>query len=875
MLSLADLQPGDHILQIYSSPEMSIPGLTAFVRRGLGSEAPVLAFLAPGTWDRLLGRLHQDNDDPSDAVESGRLKRLETDPFFAPGDALAPVDGDPIAEDGQTPLWIVHELSQVLPPDGAPDLLGDYESRLERFLSDRPAVVFCLYDQRHFASQVLLHALHFHPLIEIGARLYCNIYHVPADAPSRQPVDVIQACLKAMAQRHEAVEALQESEKLYRTTVDAMSDAVHVVDRDLQIVLMNESLYRNRGRWSVSGGGIGRSLFEMFPFLPSLVRREYQQVFETGKVMITEEATEVDHRVVWTETRKIPILDEEGVVYRVATIIRDITERKELERQTEERRIYLESVLANAPDAIVTLGGDHRVLEWNPGAERLFGYSKQEALGRNIDDLITGSDPAIYREATGFTERVLSGAEVPPTESVRYCKDGSAVDVILAGSPIHAEGELVGSVVVYTDITQRRRAERELQQRTAQLEALRQVSLELTAQLDLDDLLHFIASRAVQLLDGDAGGVYLYRADEDALEFVMSIGPNPAPIGTHLGRGEGLSGAIWEEGHPIIVDDYGEWGNRAMAYDGLPYTAVVGAPVRWGDEFLGVLNVTADPPQSFSTQDAELLSLFATQAAIAIRNAQLYEEARLRAEALADALSRLQELDRLKSQFVQNVSHEFRSPLSLIRGYADLLENGSLGELQPGQEKPVAVIARRSRMLSDLVQDITLILEAEVSPPPVAPVAMDELAEAAVEDFQLVAPENGIALHHDISSSLPPVRGSVHYMRRVLDNLIGNAVKFTPEGGKVLVRMTQEEDSVVLVVEDTGIGIAPEQQEQIFDRFYQIDGTTKRRYGGVGLGLALVKELVETYGGQVTVDSTLGEGSTFRVSLPIYSDLES
>jgi signal transduction histidine kinase len=302
---------------------------------------------------------------------------------------------------------------------------------------------------------------------------------------------------------------------------------------------------------------------------------------------------------------------------------------------------------------------------------------------------------------------------------------------------------------------------------------------------------------------------------------------------------------------------------------------VIGAPVRWGDEFLGVLNVTTDPPQTFSAKDAELLSFFATQAAIAIRNAQLYEEARLRAQELAEALSKLQELDRLKSQFVQNVSHEFRSPLSLIRGYADLLENGTLGELQPEQEKPVAVIARRSRMLSDLVQDITLILEAEVNPPPVAPVAIDDLAQAAVEDFQIVAQESGITLQEEIPPMMPPVSGSVHYMRRVLDNLIGNAVKFTPDGGTITVRMAQEENTVVLVVEDTGIGIAPEQQEQIFDRFYQVDGSTKRRYGGVGLGLALVKELVETYGGRVTVESVLGQGSAFCVFLSVYHERES
>ncbi len=873
-LAFADLQPGDHVLQTYVTPEELIPNLSTFVREGVEGGAHILAILAPEKRDLLLRHLQEHGAGLPDGWASSRLRCLTADTHV---DLEASLDPSELidrlsaaAEDLPAPRWVVYDMSEILPPDVTPDRVDELENRLVQLLSERPSVALCLYDCRRFASEVLVKVLHLHPLIAVGPAVYSNVYYVPTDDPSRSQIDVIQSCLEAMAQRYEAVEALRESEKLYRTTVDAMNDAVHVVDRDLRVVLLNEALYRNREKWSVADGGIGKRLFDMFPFLPNRVRQEYHQVFETGEMLITEEATTLDDKVVWTETRKIPILDEEGRVYRVATVVRDITGRKELERQMEERRIYLESVLTNAPDAIVTLGVDHRVLEWNPGAERLFGYTKAEALGRSIDDLITGSDPEIYQEATGFTEAVLSGVEVPPTESIRYCKDGRAVDVILAGSPIYAEGELVGSVVVYTDITQRRKAERELQQRTAQLEALRQVSLELTAQLDLEALLRSIASRAVQLLNGKAGGVYLYRPTMDVLEFVMSIGPNPAPIGTRLQKGEGLSGRIWQEGHPIIVDDYRAWEHRAVTYSGLPFTAVIGAPVRWGDEFLGVLNVTADPPRTFSAQHAELLSLFATQAAIAIRNAQLYEEARLRAEELADALSKLQELDRLKSQFVQNVSHEFRSPLSLIRGYADLLENGTLGELQPEQEKPVAVIARRSRMLSDLVQDITLILEAEVNPPPADPVAMDELAQAAVEDFQLVAQENGIVLEQDIPAQLPPVSGSVHYMRRVLDNLIGNAIKFTPEGGTILVRLTQKEDAVLLVVEDTGIGIAPEKQEQIFDRFYQVDGSTKRRYGGVGLGLALVKELVETYGGHVAVESVLGQGSTFRVSLPRY-----
>jgi len=168
-----------------------------------------------------------------------------------------------------------------------------------------------------------------------------------------------------------------------------------------------------------------------------------------------------------------------------------------------------------------------------------------------------------------------------------------------------------------------------------QLEALRQVGLELTAQLDLDALLHSIVSQAVELLGGDEGGIDLYRPERDVLEWTAAIGSNVVPIGTVLHRGEGLAGKAWETGQPLIVDDYQHWEGRAAAWEDYSVPSAVGVPVRWGEEFLGVLTVASHSPRTFSPADAELLNLFATQAAIAIRNARLYEAERKRVTQLA------------------------------------------------------------------------------------------------------------------------------------------------------------------------------------------------------------------------------------------------
>ncbi len=177
------------------------------------------------------------------------------------------------------------------------------------------------------------------------------------------------------------------------------------------------------------------------------------------------------------------------------------------------------------------------------------------------------------------------------------------------------------------EIAERKRAGEALRQHTAQLEALRHLGLELTAQLDLDALLHSIASRAVELSGGTSGGLFLYRPERDVMEWTVAIGVNPATIGAVLHRGEGLCGRVWETCEPLIVDDYHQWEGRVAGFEGLPFAAVMGVPVHWGEEVLGVLEVDVAPPRTFSPADAELLSLFATQAAIAIRNARLYEQA--------------------------------------------------------------------------------------------------------------------------------------------------------------------------------------------------------------------------------------------------------
>jgi signal transduction histidine kinase len=251
---------------------------------------------------------------------------------------------------------------------------------------------------------------------------------------------------------------------------------------------------------------------------------------------------------------------------------------------------------------------------------------------------------------------------------------------------------------------------------------------------------------------------------------------------------------------------------------------------------------------------------------------RLLREVRQHAEDLEIAVAQLQKLDRLKNEFMQNASHELRTPLALIRGYMELMRDGEFGELPSNQQEALEVIMRQTEMLGALVEDITLSLSARARSFAKEPVSLDDLVLAGADDFRLAIERAGLRLVTEVQPELPMILGEPFYLRRVLDNLVSNAIKFTPEGGTITVRLNQDDGWIRLQVCDTGIGIPVEEQPQIFDRFYQVDGSARRKYGGMGLGLALVREIVEAHGGKASVESQISEGSTFTVLLPAWHE---
>lgn len=412
--------------------------------------------------------------------------------------------------------------------------------------------------------------------------------------------------------------------------------------------------------------------------------------------------------------------------------------------------------------------------------------------------------------------------------------------------------------------------------RAAELEALRQASLHLTSNLDLQAVLEAILIHAIQLIHADTAHLFLY--DGEHLTFGTALETddenNLTVVRSHerefdTPRPGGITQTVASTGERVVIPDVSAHPLfRSRPWDG----AIIALPLRNGEQVCGVMNISfTGGPHQFDENELRILELLADQASIALVNARLYAESQDRATVLAETLRQREELARLEAEFVQNVSHELRTPLSIIRGYIEMLDSGDLGPVPPEQVIPISIVARRVIMLSKLVDDLTAVLETEARETRKEAVNLLELARKAQEDFESAARQAEVTLRVDLPEALPAVMGNSSHLYRVFDNLIGNAIKFTPAGGEVGMKIWQEGDSDLIEVSDTGVGIPADQMGRIFERFYQVDGSTTRRYGGTGLGLALVKEITEAHGGCVSVQSTPEVGSKFLVRLPAAS----
>ena len=525
----------------------------------------------------------------------------------------------------------------------------------------------------------------------------------------------------------------------------------------------------------------------------------------------------------------------------------------------------LAGILAIAADAIITVDEDQRIVHFNRGAESIFGYEATEVVGQNLNILIPPrfrpTHPQHVRSFAAAGETARQMGHRREVSGVR--KNGEEFPAEASIAKIGDPGRRLFAVVL-RDVTERKRAERNER-------FLSEAGAALAGTLDYDATLRTVATLPVPLLADcclldiveDGRG-----AEQAALRRITS-GHADAAVAAILQRSEEEQPLRWTTPTPVVTvlrsgepqvlthasEDSGAEAGAFPLLRGIPIRSALVVPLRAHERTVAALSlISTDPARRFTSADLPLATEYAFRAALAVENARLYRLA--------------QRANRARDEVLGVVSHDLRNPLSAITMVASVLMNHPPREPE-GLRGLYEAINESAELMGRMIQDLldvsnieggrlSLVRDAQ----PVQPI-MDR----ALQMFEGVAASHGITLTHSAERDLPAMDADGERVLQVIANLVSNAVKFTPDGGRIELSVRHAGDAIEFAVTDSGPGIPAEDVDFIFDRYWH--ARRGARTGGSGLGLAIARGLVEAHGGRIRVETKVGKGSTFRFTIPV------
>ena len=537
---------------------------------------------------------------------------------------------------------------------------------------------------------------------------------------------------------------------------------------------------------------------------------------------------------------------------------------------SEESVVLLEALLAGAPVGIAFLDEDLRVVRINAALAGVVGCSIEECIGKTVRELSPAAlwpviEPALRRVADhgeSIHEYEFSGRPAG-RDDVRHW--------IASVFPVRAFGErLSGIATVVRDVTGRvRSAEREraMARRRERSYALADA---LVGAVSTREVIAAVVEHSAAAMDANACVVALRSPDG---RYVQLLGTDGMPPDVAAEWSRYAIGAptplsyVTRTGEPLFLESMDDWRRQfpelAELAAEVGHQANVIVPLATGSETLGALGLAFEKARAFSEDERAFALSLARQCSLALERARLLEAERT-ARSEADAANQV------KTQFLATMSHELRTPLNAIGGYAELLELGIHGPVTDSQRDVLSRIQRSQHHLLSLINNVLNLVKLDTHHVrfDLAPVSLGSVLQFVTETTgpQLLAKRMRFETR-GCSADLA-VHADLEKLRQILINLLSNAIKFTEEGGAIAIECESDARSVRLRVEDTGVGIAADQLEKIFEPFVQVDRRLNRPMEGTGLGLAISRELARGMGGELTVESRPGEGSTFTLSLP-------
>jgi PAS domain S-box-containing protein len=669
----------------------------------------------------------------------------------------------------------------------------------------------------------------------------------------------------------------------FRAIFDHAAIGIAIAALDGRLVDVNPRFAQILGRSTGDLRGVSiDSITHADDAVTSRARRHGLIAGESSEFLLEKRYIRGDESLVWSRTIVVLMRSPEGTPRQFLAVVEDISDRRHADdalRRTEEFR---RTIIESSRDCFKTLALDGTVLWINEAGARAIGANAPDLAGKSWIDFWTDEQRESARLAVDVAAAGGTGRFVGFHPSDTHA---SWWEVVI--SPVlDRNGQPEQLLAISRDVTERYKVERALQEETRILETLNRTGTMLAAQLDLQSVLQAVTDAGTDII-GAGHGAFVAKLNEDSDVFRVQalVGLDVFTRGAARPETAPMLARTLLGGATIRCDDvrtdprFAQWAAHGTPPEAAPrMVSFLATPVtsRAG-ELVGGLFFAHPDEGAFTVRAERLITGIAAQAAVAIDNARLYEAsvraAQERSQLLESERFARAEAERasaMKDEFLATLSHELRTPLSAILGWSQVLRYRD--PMEPDLRQALETIERNARAQAELINDLldmSRITSGKLSLE-VQPVEPTAIVDAAIDTVAAAARMKRISIHRALDRNAGPVSADRGRLQQIVWNLVANAIKFTPEGGRIDVRLVRTGGHVEITVSDTGVGIKPDFLPFVFDRFRQSDSSTTRSFGGLGIGLSIVKHLVELHGGSVEVSSEgEGRGTRFTVCLPL------
>ncbi|OLP20142.1 hypothetical protein BST81_01525 [Leptolyngbya sp. 'hensonii'] len=735
-----------------------------------------------------------------------------------------------------------------------------------------------------------------------------KLYHLNQELERRvidRTIELEQANIqlhREMDERTRIDQELQHINQFLTLVMDNVPQRIFWKDRNLVLLGCNRTFALDVGLSPEEIVGKSSAALSMTPEEVDRYHTCDLQVMESGEPQLHQIETlhRSDGSYIWIETNKIPLRNAEGSIIGLLGTYEDITIRREAESALQESEARYRRIVETAGEGIWILDAADQTIFVNEKMAQMLGVLPEDLLGHNLSNFM---DQESQQLAEAHLDQRHQGLKEQYDFKFRR-RDGSDLWTIIEATPILDEsGHYAGTLKMVMDISDRKQMEDTLQQQLEKEQLLISTVQRIRDSLNLDAILRTTVEEVQQLIQADR--VLVYQLFEDGTgKAVAESGVAPWQQVLNISfPAEAFPPSCYQryvQGETYIINDRDQdpvldCMTQFMQDFDIQAKLVVPIVQQENEQLWGLLIAHhCSQARQWQEWEVNLLQQLASQLAVGIKQSELYyqlqaelgerKQVEANLQAANDQLQimnrELARATRLKDEFLANMSHELRTPLNAILGLSEGLLDELFGPLNEKQKKFMATVERSGRHLLDLINDILDLAKIEAGK-----LELDKeifsvrgLCDACMPFVKQQALKKDIQLNLEIPATLTPIEADERRMKQVLINLLTNAVKFTPQGGRVTLRVRQTVPPpssvlstlsvLIFEVEDSGIGIAPEDMDKLFQSFSQIDSGLSRSQEGTGLGLALVKRIIELHGGKIEVASEVEKGSRFTVSLP-------